>query len=250
VIDRGKRPKKEKPDDRGTSSGSDNGEGRDWKRSEITGFSERSRRRLRKLLHSLDREADSLFLSLTWHEVLPTPDEAKAALDRFWKRMRRVFPGASAVWKMEPQERGYPHFHLMVYGIRWINPQTVSRLWHACTEETSEQHRKSGVDVEWVRGDEKLQSYLAKYFSKTDEGWPEAAGKEWEQPGRFWGKLERKNLPYAAWADWTVQLDPHQAAHLIRRTLDEWGVELDVLPPSLTINTRGDPSAVLDELVQ
>jgi hypothetical protein len=219
-------------------------------RGKITEFSEDARRRLRRLVHSIERDEDALFLTLTWHENLPTPDEAKAALDRFGKRMRRAFPGASFVWKMEPQRRGFPHFHVLAYGVNWIDPQAISRLWHEVTQEVSEQHRKSGVDVEWVRSDGKLQAYLSKYFSKAGEGWPEEAGEDWKTPGRFWGVIARKNLPVAAWSDWRKYIHPNDAARLIGELLDEWGVDLDgVIPPSLTVNTRGDPTERLDALL-
>ena len=221
------------------------------KRGEIKEFSEDARRRLRRTVHALDRDAASLFVTLTWHEVLPTPDEAHAALDRFWKRLRDRFPDAAALWKMEPQDRGHPHFHLLLYGVEWINPQWLSALWHDVTAETSEQHRKSGVDVEWIRGgqDGKLQSYLSTYFGKG-EPWPEEAGEAWERPGRFWGKLERKNLPMAEWAEWAAYLSERDAAYLIRTLLDEWDVDTGgALPPSLTINTRGDPSDRLESLL-
>lgn len=242
VIDRGGRPEADEDPPGDIGSGGDEDEAAPPTRGRITHFSEDARRRLRRTVHAVQRDADALFLSLTWHEHLPSPQEAHAALDRFWKRMRRRFHGVSAVWKMEPQDRGFPHFHLLVYGLQWVNPQYVSRQWHECTNEVSEAHRKSGVDVEWVRNDGKLQGYLSKYFSKTGDPWPEAAGRDWEHPGRFWGVLERSNLPLADWADWGVYIEPHEAARLIRELLDEWGVDTGgALPPTLTINTRGDP---------
>ena len=221
------------------------------KRGEITHFSEDARRRLRRTVHALDRDAASLFVTLTWHKYLPTPEEAHAALDRFWKRLRHRFPEAAALWKMEPQERGYPHFHLLLYGVEWIDPQWLSELWHDVTAETTEEHRKSGVDVEWIRGgqDGKLQAYLATYFGKGEQ-WPEVAGEEWETPGRFWGILERKNLPGAPWADWAAYISEREAAYLIGTLLDEWGVDTGgALPPTLTINTRGDPSERLQSIL-
>jgi hypothetical protein len=47
-----------------------------------------------------------------------------------------------------------------------------------------------------------------------------------------------------------VHLHGHEAGALIAMLLDEWGVDLPegVVPPRLTINTRGDPESVLDAL--
>jgi hypothetical protein len=219
-------------------------------RGEITGFSEDSRRRLRRKVHSLKRTDNALFVTLTWHEELPTPERAKTALDAFWKRLRRSFPGISCIWKMEPQERGFPHFHLLIYGVQYIDAQWVSELWHEVTNEESEKHRKSGVDVEWVRDDGKLQAYLAEYFAETYEEWPEAGGEAWRQTGRWWGVRDRKNLPRAAWADWCKYLHSRDATYLIAELIEEWGVDTGgVIPPTLTINTRGDPKERLQSLL-
>lgn len=222
------------------------------KRGRITGFSAASRRRLRRTVHAVDRSSDALFVTLTWHEERPTPEEAHRALDRFWKRLTRKHGGLSAVWKMEPQERGVPHFHLIVYGTNFLPAQYLSRIWHECTAERSTQHRLSGVDVERVKQgqDGKLMAYLSKYMGKEIEGWPEEGGPAWEHPGRFWGLLNRGALPVAQWADWCVHLHGHEAGALIAMLLDEWGVDLPegVVPPRLTVNTRGDPESVLDAL--
>lgn len=250
VIDRGPRPEADADEQELVSEADTEAETKTPTRGRITHFSEDSRRRLRRTFHALERDADSLFLTLTWHEGTPTPDEAHAALRRFWKRVRRRFPHVAAIWKMEPQKRGTPHFHLLIYGIRWVDAQWISALWHDCTDETSDEHERSGVDVEWIRCPEKTLAYLSKYMSKTGEPWPEAAGPEWKHPGRFWGVLDRENLPVAAWADWSTYIGADEAAWLIRTLLDEWEIDTGgALPPSLTINTRGDPEDRLSELL-
>jgi hypothetical protein len=255
VIQRGTDPEAaEGAAETGSCGGGATGGG---EKQKIVGFSERSRRNLRRTVHSLWRDEAALFLSMTWHEDLPTPERAKAALDRFGKRLRRHFPGAAFLWKMEPQERGFPHFHILVYGLNWIDAQWVSEQWHECTSETTEQHRKSGVDVEWVRSDGKLQSYLAEYFAETYDEWPEIEDghpedvvSAWAEPGRFWGIIARENLPVAEWAQWRKYVHHADATSLICDLLDEWGIDLDgVIPPSLTINTRGDPMDRLDALL-
>lgn len=248
-LTRGGRPEADR-DDTPTEEVEDDDAPEPTKRGTITGFSEDSRRRLRRKVHSLERTSNALFVTLTWHEELPTPERAKTALDTFWKRLRRSFPGISCIWKMEPQERGFPHFHLLIYGVQYIRAGWISQLWHEVTAETSEKHQKSGVDVEWVRDDGKLQAYLAEYFAETYQEWPEAGGEAWRETGRWWGVRDRKNLPRAAWADWTVYLDESEAAWLIAELLDEWDVDTGgALPPSLTINTRGDPTERIERLL-
>lgn len=220
----------------------------------IPGFSENARRRLRKRIHSMDRRAEGIFLTLTYHETRPTPEECKRHLDRFWKRVRRQFSGVSAIWKMEPQERGVPHFHLMVYGVQFIPIEWLSAVWHDVTEETSGEHRASGVDLErFVNEDGKLQAYMGKYMAETYDRWPGAEeGDPWAETGRWWGCLGREYLPWADWDNEAVYIDPEEAKYLIRTLLDEWGVDIPdgVVPNSLSICTRGDPAERLDALLE
>lgn len=214
----------------------------------ITSFSPKSRRRLRKTLHSVRRDAPAVFVTLTYHETAPTPFEAKEHLDAFVKRLFRWLSAdmqgvcdPSLVWKMEPQERGVPHFHMILYGTDFVPVQKLCRIWHESTSESSRQHLKAGVDVERaVNENGKVQGYLSKYMSKTHEEWPGEAG--FLYTGRWWGVRGRKALPVAEWTP-VLDLDRHEAEAIIRTLLDEWEADLPsyVVPPSLEICTRGDP---------
>lgn len=209
---------------------------------DIQGFSESSRRRLRRKVHAMRRDAPGLFLTLTYHETDPSPRKAKQHLDRFWKRVRRRWGGKetplACIWKMEPQNRGTVHFHLLVYGVEYLPVRQVCRMWHAVTDEDTEAHRKAGVDLEaFVNEDGKIQSYLAKYMTKDLD----QAG--WEDPGRWWGVRDRNALPWAGWHRSGMALTSAEAEALIMRLLNEWGVDLppNVVPPSLMVNVKGDP---------
>lgn len=249
VIDRGNRSQEvdSDPDDR-----VDDSDQEPSKRGEITGFSADSRRRLRKKLHAVERDAGGLFITLTYHEDHPAPGECKRQLEVFWKRLQRRFPDISSIWKMEPQERGVPHFHLMIFGIDFIPVQWLSKQWNDVVGDT-DTHRKSGVELEpFVNQNGKLQGYMAKYMGKEYDTWPGVEeGDEWAEMGRWWGCLNRDQIPYAEWDDARIYLDQGEAIQLISDLLDEWGVTIadGVIPPSLTINTRGDPLDRLDSLM-
>jgi hypothetical protein len=213
-------------------------------------------RRLKKLLHGVRREASGVFLTFTHHELFPTPSELKDELDLMGKWLRRRYPSCSIVWKLEPQERGSPHIHAMVFGPEFIPIGPLSEAWHRISGETSDKHRKSGVDVEpMVNQDGKLQAYLAKYMSDQYDVWPcldeDHVPDEWASPGRWWGVIGREDLPTEPWDEAPVYLDRSEAQFLIRELLDEWEADVPdgVIPPTLTINTRGDPTDVLDDLL-
>ena len=220
----------------------------DGEEQRITSFSSKARRRLRKTLHSVRRDARAVFVTLTYHETDPTPFGAKDHLDTFVKRLFRWLSSdmdgvcsPSLVWKMEPQERGVPHFHLLIYGTDFVPVQKLSRIWHESTGESSRQHLKAGVDVESaVNEDGKLQGYLSKYMGKTYEQWPGEGG--FLYTGRWWGVRGRSHLPVAEWSP-VLDLDRHEAEAIIRALLDEWEVDMPsyAMPPSLEICTRGDP---------
>ena len=218
----------------------------------ITGFSADSRRRLRRKMYAIRRDADGVFLTLTYHQTNPTCKEAKSHLDAFWKRLTRWLDEEdvgriSCIWKMEPQRRGVPHFHLVVYGPQFIPARKVSRLWHEVTGEPDHRHRKAGVDVERaVNEDGKLTAYLGKYMAETYDEWP---NEDTTYTGRWWGVKGRDHVPWAPWDNAKVYLDQNEAKRLIRQLLDEWGIDIPsgVIPPSLCICTRGDPHDWIDE---
>lgn len=228
------------------------------KRKACTGFSRRARRSLRETGHSIKRGASGLFLTLTYHETCPSTGKLKQDFDAFWAWVEREYGGEyvqapSCIWKMEPQERGVPHIHVLLYGLDFIPAQKLSQRWHEITDETSDKHRKAGVDVEpTVNQDGKLQAYLAEYFAETYQHWPgNENGGWWRETGRWWGKRGGDRLPVAEWEDTVVQLHQREAETLIDELLDEWEVDLPdyVTPPTLIINTRGSPGERLLDLM-
>lgn len=102
------------------------------KRGVCKGFSSGSRRRMMDKLNSI-----SVAASLPTFVTMTLPDEAfissttefarqaKHWKDSFTKRLSRVAPGSSALWRIEWQKRksgAYegqyaPHFHLMIFGL-------------------------------------------------------------------------------------------------------------------------------------
>jgi hypothetical protein len=222
----------------------------DSTRGKITHFSRSSRRRLRRLFHSLRRDVSALLVTLTYHETDPTPREAKRHLDAWHKRFRRYCAKGKVIvpviWRMEAQKRGTVHFHLMLFGTRYLSAEKASKWWHEVTDETSEQHRKSGVDVERVEEVEKTAAYCSKYLAKED-----SEEAEWDDPGRFWGVYRKLALPVARWSR-NVRLTDEEAAFLIDRLLNEWGVDLPkhASVPRLMVNTLGDPNDRLDRLLK
>lgn len=199
------------------------------KRGVIKDFSRQARLRLMKKLMSLSQPPRH-FITLTYPAVYPAdPDEWKRHLDSFFKRLNRLFPDNWFLWKLEPQERGAPHFHLI--GDLFGDPSVYMKeseiygllrpIWYQVVGATGENGRKhflKGVQAKNVEngGHKKLSNYTSKYIGKVQltKDLP-----EWARPGRFWGINNRKNMPAFQWDN--ICLDISYAVW-IKRMVRRW----------------------------
>lgn len=163
------------------------------KRKQIKGFSKQSRRRLMYLIAGIRRDADlPCFVTLTYPAYFPTVEKAKRDLKIFLQRIKRRFE-CSGIWKLEPQERGAPHYHMLIWGVGqgelfdWVvhnwydiagNGDKNHLLFHLGALKDSQ---PCVTEVYSFRG---VWSYASKYIGKTFEvaEW----GTQWT--GRFWGR--------------------------------------------------------------
>ena len=182
-------------------------------RGEVLGFSGRSRSRLMQHMASLPRASLCMpwFVTLTYPAAY-SPDPAVWRKNRraFLMRIYREFGDCAVIWRLEPQQRGAPHFHLMVFtdaalalpqeGTGRLNWSTLSRWWYDIVGSADSWHLIHGVrDVQRVRSWNGVMSYASKYLCK---------GSDIRLPGRQWG-IEQKALllirlvhiamPSAAW---------------------------------------------------
>jgi len=172
-------------------------------RGSITRFTPDSRRRLIERMARLNVDGvRTVFLTLTFSGV-PSPDEAKAAYRRFMERVRRKYPAASAIWRMEPQERKSPHFHLLLFNFPYVHHKIIARVWRQCTHE-----KKSFVWVKKIDGGKRqCMYYVSKYIAKRESpksptsldnlAYLHAEREFTDDPGRMWGVFNGHKLPYA-----------------------------------------------------
>ena len=191
-------------------------------RGDITKFSAKSRRRLLDLLASIDVEAtgEAIFTTMTYPGIgwPGNPADWKRHLDAWVKRMRRRYPDAWAVWKLEPQKRGAPHFHCLVFGIENMDHHWLAATWadvvqrgfndlwivntskgigrvlggvsRKLTDKARKDHRAAGTRVERCRSRNGVMWYAAKYVGKVDEAMPFG----WHKVGRYWGVVNRAGM--------------------------------------------------------
>ncbi len=183
----------------------------------VTGFSSASRRRLMRLIASLEREARPIFVTMTYPDIFPD-DLArwKRDIDVFGKRMARMYPQAGFLWRVEFKERKSgvsagkmaPHFHLLVFGVGYRDLLGwVPMAWWSVVGSGDSDHLKVGTRVERIYSWGGIMRYVGKYIAKTD-GYPDG----WR--GRAWGVIGRANLPWAV--EVVIGLTQEESIKLVR----------------------------------
>jgi hypothetical protein len=167
-------------------------------RGRVFGFSRDARKRMLDLLNQVDasRLADGLFLTLTYPDVFPEDAHVwKRHLDTFCKRLRRRYPRAGVVWRLEWKTRlsgvnagaVAPHFHLLVVGVKRMCLKWLSESWYETVGSGDIRHLGAGTQGARVRDRRALMSYASKYMAKVAEetfgGW---TGRCWGVVGRSW----------------------------------------------------------------
>jgi hypothetical protein len=172
------------------------------KRGIVKSFSMASRRRLMQTIGKVKRDADlPCFVTLTYPNLFPDPKSSKRHLEIFLKRLKRKFSSVGLIWKLEPQERGAPHYHMLVWGVAQDDLfQFVPFAWYEIAGGGDDKHlsfhlgllQGSRPCVELVRSFKGVWSYASKYLGKTFEvsGWNSV------DTGRFWAVVNRSNIPF------------------------------------------------------
>lgn len=169
-------------------------------RDVITKFSKGSRSNMIHTVAKIRRDDLPSFVTLTYPKVFDIdPKRWKLQLRSFVARLGRRFEGVSGIWKLEPQRRGAPHYHIMIWGVgleelrdfvpqAWneiVAPDNVEHLrWHLGKLNNGNIHC-----VQEVKTQMRMFQYVTKYIAK-------ASLEDWGRVGRWWGVLYRSRLPF------------------------------------------------------
>jgi hypothetical protein len=168
------------------------------RRGIIRVFSRSSRLRLMRFLARLKtRKIRATFITLTFTEIV-TNERAKKVFKRFAMRLRRAFPRVAVVWRMEFQERGAIHFHLLCFNMEFWPQKTLQETWEACTQE-----KRSIAHIKLIHGARSVMAYISKYIAKQDERTEITSLEDGTYQhasagglaGRFWGWINKELLP-------------------------------------------------------
>lgn len=201
-------------------------------RSEVKKFSKQSRIRFLEFLLSVhwdNYENENIReMTLTYHNDYPTDGkEVKRHLHNFRKNIMKRYPDIILIWKLEFQQRGAPHYHIIAItrnpvelgnyqiikdgnfyfydreskqvkkdGLQGFRAY-VQNIWSKVTG-GSIQNYNSGIEVEAVRNKKAMPYYLCSYIAKerktSGKEYQEKVPEWFENVGRWWGCYGRKKL--------------------------------------------------------
>jgi len=157
--------------------------------TEIQGFSDKSRSRLRFAAANSREKIKSQFC-MTYGDVWPINGPSlKDDLRKFLKRIRKATPDFSYIWIAEFQTRGAPHFHL--FSNLDPTPENHDKLTHAWYEiagygqdKVLRVHAHETNFIPWDMGN---AGYLCKYLDKEAQ---KTIPLGFASFGRFWGNSQ------------------------------------------------------------
>ena len=173
----------------------------------VTVFSRGSRRRLIKKMRRLAQGVEkAFFVTLTYPERFPDGTIAKQHQRALMERIRRLHPEASAIWRIEYQKRGAPHFHHIWFNLPYIPQQMLRDMWSEIIAEYITD-QKPFVRIEMVRSRRGIMYYVGKYVAKMgheeDHEMHEGQDKQglfnsvsYLHAGRWWGIHNQAALPW------------------------------------------------------
>lgn len=195
-------------------------------RSKITGQSKASRKRMLEYYAQVRNFKKTAAITLTYPgEYSPNAERWKRDLFTLNKRLKRKYPNLFHIWKIEPQERGAPHFHLLACqydgSLRQLRAW-VKDVWYDIVGSGDMRHYGAGTQVDRMKNHKHSTWYLARYIAKREKAgykFVTSDGEVLKHIGRHWGVHNRAAADDAAFGTYT--LTPYQLIEL-RRMVTRW----------------------------
>jgi len=191
---------------------------REWKRGNISTFSPRSRSRMLQKMAKTDTRSTPpaiTFITLTYPDDWPEDrQDYKTDLDKWAKRLLREHPDCWALWRLEFQERGAPHFHFLIFGSQRIDWDWAKLAWTDITGDTSIAHYTYGCRVDPLTSWEDAGRYCAKYNAKVSEVAPPL------DCGRCWGIRGAKNRRETVYRVRITEDEHYRIRRIMRRIIN------------------------------
>jgi len=209
-------------------------------RGKVNPFSRASRLRLLSYMHKIKPlkggNFHATFITLTYGQSFPTPTVAKRHLDNFLKRLKRRWTYCSGFWRFEFQQRGAPHFHLVLFGLPFLPKGTLQEWWGSVVgkqfwDASTPTLRPPFTRIEALKSHAHAVRYISKYVAKvddsgfnflaylTDEGEfiHPVTGEIDSSIGRWWGVFNSIWLPLDAVKEMVIKWGSRDVFYNLRR---------------------------------
>lgn len=185
-------------------------------RGSITTWTSASRLRWMRTLSRVQWSAmpHPLWITLTYHRPDGSwPDDPYPDLHAWLHEIQARYGHMHYVWRLAWQDRGAPHFHIILwppsptsYYTNVHYQHSLALLWHDRVDPTSQSHRTYGTKIEPLESYRHAARYISRYVAKEDP-------RESPHPGvRRWGRSA--GLPIATRTSITMSI---RTAQLVRR---------------------------------
>lgn len=161
-------------------------------RGKVTVFSRKSRRRLLEFFaRTAQTDKPRVFLTLTYPSNMTSAEVGKQHLRAFLERVRRRYPQASAIWRIEYQERGAVHFHLLFFSLPYWKIESIRAAW---SEIIGEENPR--ISIETIRSRRRSTWYVSKYVAKVGgSALVSLSNLPYSHEGRHWGYFNKPEIP-------------------------------------------------------
>lgn len=179
-------------------------------RGRIKTFSKASRKRLMKTIAKMKKN-NLIFVTLTYKENMQDNQKAKSDLDNMSRHLKRKFPSAWFIWKLEYQKRGAIHYHLLVGGISYKKIYMfLAKYW------------KHGF-YKCEKCNKDIVIYFCKYLSKNEETIHES--------GRFWGLYNKMAIDFCKLKPYNIcnELDSFLHSYMRNRNLINMNCKIEII---------------------
>jgi hypothetical protein len=96
--------------------------------------------------------------------------------------LRLNYRGYKHIWALEFQERGAPHFHMLLD--KEISKKELAKMWFDVVGSGDLKHLRRGVHVAPIRSKDGMEKYFTNYLTKQDQ---KTVPEKYLNVGRFWG---------------------------------------------------------------
>ena len=133
-------------------------------RGRVKEFSKRSRHRLLCLVARLNEGINGVLVTFTYKRNMQDHELSKQHLDLVLRYLKYHYPHAAALWRMEHQQRGAIHYHVMLLsnGHVWVDVNALRAYWRELVGEIA------SINVRWIDNRKRALAYVSKYVAKVD----------------------------------------------------------------------------------